>query len=140
MPVHEEASIEFDLPAQDALGRLSVDGKLRFADGTLFVHWKLADRTFTRTQNKLQTAELGLGDIEKLELKKGWFRTELYLQINDPRLLEEMPGVDIGKLAIKLPKSKRKAAQKLVSVVDFELSQYRAEQSRRRFNELDDEV
>ena len=65
MPIHEEASVEFHLPAMDALGRLDIDGKVRFADGVLYVHWKRRDRTFTRTQNKLATAEIGLDAAAK---------------------------------------------------------------------------
>ena len=137
MPIEDEASVEFHLPAKDSLGRSAVDGKIRFADKTLFVHWKLRDRTFTRTQNKLQTREFGVGEVEELRLDKGWFKTVLFLEIKDPRPLDEMPGVDMGKLEIRLPKSARAEAEKLVSVFDFERSQWRADDSRRRLRELE---
>lgn len=135
----DEASVEFDLPAADALGRLHVDGKMRAADHCLYLHWKLRDRTFTRTQNKLRTVELTMADIEKLELDKGWFKTTLSLEVKDPRLLDTMPGAAMGKLQLKLPKSTRPEADKLVSVVDFELSQWRADRSDQRLRELEEQ-
>jgi hypothetical protein len=135
----DEASVEFDLPAADALGRLDVVGKLRAADHCLYLHWKLRDRTFTRTQNKLRTIELTMADIEKLHLDKGWFKTLLSLEVKDPRLLDAMPGAEIGKLQLNLPKSARAEADKLVSVVDFELSQWRADRSDQRLRELEEQ-
>ena len=138
MPIHEEASVEFRLPAMDALGRLDVDGKLRFADGTLYVHWKRRDRTFTRTTNKLATAEVGLGGIAGCELDKGWFSSTLRLEIKDPRVLEELPGAEMGKLEVKLERSQREPAEKLVSVLEYELSQWKAEESKRRLEQLEE--
>lgn len=138
MPIHEEASIEFHLPATDALGRLDVDGKVRFSEGTLYVHWKRRDRTFTRTQNKLATAEIGLGDVESCSVDKGWFSTTFKLHVKDPRLLDAMPGVEMGKLAVKLERSQRAAAEKLVSVLEYEMSQWKAEHSRRRLEKLEE--
>ncbi len=132
----DEASVEFDLPAADALGRLHVDGKLRAADGKVYVHWKLRDRTFTRTQNKLRTVELGMGDIERIDLDKGWFSTTFHLEVRDPRLLEGIPGVEMGKMVLKLGRSQRADAEKLISVVDFELSQWRADKTRDRLRAL----
>ena len=140
MPIDEEASVEFHIPANDALGRQNVDGKVRFADKQLFVHWKLRNRTFTRTQNKLETVELSVGDVEDLRLEKGWFSTTLYLEIKDPRLLDEMPGVDMGKVAIKLPRSARSEAAKLISVFEFEHAEWEAEAARRRVLGLEEET
>lgn len=137
MPVEDEASVEFHLPAQDALGRLDVDGKVRWEGGTLFVHWKRRDRTFTRTKNTLHTSELSPGDVDQIKLETGWFNTTLRLHVKDPRSLDGMPGVEMGKLVVKLQKDQRPAAQKLVSVVDFEMSQYRADKSQRRLNDLE---
>ena len=48
-----------------------------------------------------------------------------------------MPAVDMGKLSVKLARSQRKPAEKLVSVLDFELSQWKAERSRARLLGLD---
>jgi len=138
VPIHEEASIEFHLPAMDALGRLDLDGKVRFSEGVVYVHWKRRNRTFTRTQNKLETAEIGLGDVEGCSVDKGWFSTAFHLDVKDPRLLDAMPGVEMGKLSVKLEKSQRKAAEKLVSVLEFELSRWKAEHSRRRLERLEE--
>ena len=50
-----------------------------------------------------------------------------------------MPGAEIGKLQLKLPKSARAEADKLVSVVDFELSQWRADRSDQRLRDLEEQ-
>jgi hypothetical protein len=138
MTEDEPAAIYFDIPATDALGRLNVSGKLRAVEDKVLLHWKEKERTFARSQSQLKTVELDYDDIEEARiLKKFFLRRFLVLKIKDPRLIEEMPGVQLGSATLHLPRKSQKEAAKFVSLIDYKLSQVAAEKGAARLEQFD---
>ena len=134
----EEVSFDFEIPATDALGRLHIAGKLRALEEQVLLHWKIKDRTFTRSKNSLRTVEMTYDDIEEADIKhRFWFfRPYLLLKIKDPRLVEEVPGVKMGRVELNLKGGAKPEATKFVSMIDFRVSQHEMEKRSDRLKEL----
>jgi len=138
MTEDEPAAIYFDIPATDALGRLNVTGKLRALEDKVVLHWKEKERTFARSASQLKTIELGYDDIEEADIRsKLFFRRFLVLKIKDPRLIEEMPGVQLGSVTLHLPRKSQREAAKFVSLIDYKLSQVAMEKGAERLRQFE---
>ena len=137
--VDDELSFIFNIPAADPLGKLAVTGKFRALEEQVVLHWKLKDSTFTRASNTMRTIEMGYGDIEEATVTGGWFwfsKKVLTIRIKDPRLVEEVPGVTMGKLELELPSNSVKPAKKFVAMVDYRVSEKEMERRQERLNDL----
>ena len=135
----DELSFIFNIPAADALGKLAVTGKFRALEDQIVLHWKLEDRTFTRESNAMRTIEMGYGDVEQATVTGGWlwFSTKvLTIRIKDPRLVEEVPGVTMGKLELELPSNSVKPAKKFVAMVDYRVSEAEVAKRSKRLDDL----
>jgi len=137
--VDDELSFIFNIPASDPLGKLAVTGKFRAMEEQVILHWKLEDRTFTRSSNAMRTIEMGYDAVEEAMVTGGWFwfsKKTLTVQMKDPRLVEEMPGVLMGKLELGLPSNSVKSAKKFVAMLDYRMSEAAMEKRHERLNDL----
>jgi len=137
--VDDELSFIFNIPATDALGKLAVTGKFRALEEQVILHWKLEDRTFTRATNEMRTIDMTYDDVEEASVTGGfwWFSAKtLTIRIKDPRLVEEIPGVTMGKLELVLPSNSVKPAQKFVAMLDYRMSEAAMEKRQGRLRDL----
>ena len=137
--VDDELSFIFDIPAADPLGKLAVTGKFRALEEQVVLHWKLKDRTFTQASNSMRTIEMTYDDIEEAGVAAGWwwFSTKtLTVRIKDPRLVEEVPGVTMGKLELELPGNSVAPARKFVAMLEYRMSEAAMEKRQDRLKDL----
>ena len=137
--VDDELSFIFDIPAADPLGKLAVTGKFRALEERVILHWKLEDRTFTRATNEMRTIDMTYDDVEEASVTGGfwWFSAKtLTIRIKDPRLVEEMPGVTMGKLELELPSNSVIPARKFVAMLDYRMSEAAVEKRQGRLKDL----
>ena len=135
----EELGIQFEILPRDALGRYHFEGKLRIVKEAVFLHYKNRERTFTRKQNKLETIELELRDIEELTLDKkwwGWKGGTLKLKVKDPRKVEKMSAAQLGAITMTIPRKSIDPAEKFIALLDYKLSEDALDRQRERLNEL----
>ena len=137
--VDDELSFIFDIPAVDPLGKLAVTGKFRALEEQVILHWKLKDRTFTQASNSMRTIEMTYDDIEEASVAAGWWwfsKKTLTVRIKDPRLVEEVPGVTMGKLELELPGNSVTPARKFVAMLDYRMSEAAMEKRQDRLKDL----
>ncbi len=137
--VDDELSFIFKIPAADPLGKLAVTGKFRAMENQVILHWKLEDRTFTRASNTMRTVEMSYDDVEEASVTGGWLwfsKKFLTVRIKDPRLVEEVPGVTMGKLELELPSNSVTPAKKFVAMVDYRVSEAVMEKRQERLKDL----
>lgn len=135
----DELSFIFNIPATDPLGKLAVTGKFRALEEQVILHWKLEDRTFTRATNAMRTIEMTYDDVEEASVTGGvwWFSAKtLTVRIKDPRLVEEVPGVTMGKLELELPSNSVKPAKKFVAMLEYRMSEAAIEKRQGRLKDL----
>ncbi len=67
--------------------------------------------------------DLSYGEIEHVELVKKWFRIrQIVLRIANPQLVQDIPGVDMGKMVLHIDERSRDEAKKLIGIIDFKRS------------------
>lgn len=119
----EPVNIHFSIPAADPLGRQAVLGKLRFLPERVALSWRLKGNVFRGGKSEMVTIDLPYGEIDHVELVKKWFRVrQIILRIANPKLVQEIPGVDMGKMVLDIDGRSRKEAKKLVGLIDFKRS------------------
>lgn len=137
--VDDELSFIFNIPAADSLGKLAVTGKFRALEELVVLHWKFVDRTFTRATNEMRTIEMTYDDVEEASVTGGfwWFSAKtLTVSIKDPRHVEEVPGVTMGKLELELPSNSVTPAKKFVAMLDYRMSEAAMEKRQERLKDL----
>ncbi len=133
----EPISIQFEIPATDHLGRNLVEGKLRFLADHVELNWRIRGNVFRGGNNEVTSIHLPYGQIEHVELVKRWWRIrEIILRIADPALVEDIPGVEMGKMILHIDKRSSKEAKKLNSLIDFKRSVFILDEQTKRLNQI----
>ncbi|MBP7948358.1 MAG: hypothetical protein KA004_01795 [Verrucomicrobiales bacterium] len=117
----DDSAIYFEIPARDSLGRDAVTGKLRGTQEKVYFHWRLKDRTFRKLEGDMKTVEMNYEDVESVRYRTtiGFLNPRLIFQVADPHLLEEVPGVAVGRAVLLLEKRSRQDAKKFIKLVEF---------------------
>ena len=116
-------NLSFRIPAKDPLGREEVLGKLRFLPKECELNWQMAGNVFTGGKSEMKVITIPYGEIEEVEVKKKWLRPALIsFHINDPSLVKEIPGVDMGNLIFEIDKKSSKDLDRLQGFIDFKRS------------------
>jgi len=125
MSLVDPVSIYFSIPATDHLGKNEVVGKVRFLESYVELSWRLKGSVFTGGKGDMTTVDLPYGEIESVEVVKGWFRIKrLILRIGDPQKVKEMPAINMGKMDLHIDKRSKLEAKRLVNIVDFKRSEF----------------
>lgn len=138
MFIVDETALNFEIPARDSLGREAVIGKLSGNQDKLHLTWRLKDRTFRKAEGDMKTVEIPYTSVESISYKAtlGFINPKLILLIREPRLLEDVPGTDIGRAVLFVGKKTKAAATKLIKMVDFKKSEAEANASRSRLLDI----
>lgn len=131
----DEAALNFEIPARDSLGREAVIGKLSGLQENLSFTWRLKDRTFRKAEGDMKTVEIPYTSVESLVYKAtlGFMNPRLILSVREAKLLEDVPGTDIGKATLQLAAKTKMVARKLIKLVEFKKSEAEAKLSRQSF-------
>ncbi len=130
-------SIQFEIPATDHLGRDHVEGKVRFKADEVDIDWRVKGNVFRGGNAEVQTISMPYSQIEHVELRKKWWKIrDIILRIADPALVAKIPGVEMGKMVLKIDKRSRKEAEKLESLIDFKRSIFILDEQTKRLDRL----
>ncbi len=121
----EPVNIHFRIPATDPLGRQEVLGKLRFLPEYVGLSWRMKGNVFKGGKGEMINIDLPYGEIEHVELIKKWFKIRrIVLRISNPELVQDIPGVDMGKMVLHIDDRSRDEAKKLTGIIDFKRSMF----------------
>lgn len=136
----DPVTIQFHIPATDPLGREEVLGKIRFLPERVEIHWRLKGNVFVGGKGEVHTITVPYGEIEHVELQRKWWRLRrIVLRIANPSLVQEIPGVEVGKMVLEIDERSREEAKKLVSLIDFQRSIFILDEHDRRLASMRDE-
>ena len=77
------------------------------------------------------------GQIEHVELRKKWWKIRyIILRIANPSLVEEIPGVEMGKMVLQIDNRSREEAEKLESLIDYKRSVFILDEQTKRLEKL----
>lgn len=130
-------SIQFEIPATDHLGKDHVEGKVRFMADEVEIDWRVKGNVFRGGNSEVETITMPYGQIEHVELVKKWWKIrDIILRISDPSLVAKIPGVEMGKMILKIDKRSREEAEKLESLIDFKRSIFILDEQTKRLERL----
>jgi len=130
-------SIQFDIPATDHLGKNHVEGKVRFMADEVEIDWRVRGNVFRGGNAQVRTVKMPYSQIEHVELRKKWWKIrDIVLRIVDPSLVEEIPGVEMGKMVLLIDKRSREEAEKLESLIDYKRSIFILDEQTKRLDNL----
>ena len=130
-------SIQFDIPATDHLGKDHVEGKVRFMADEVEIDWRVRGNVFRGGNAKVATIKMPYTQIEHVELRKKWWKIrDIVLRISDASLVEEIPGVEMGKMVLVIDNRSREEAQKLESLIDYKRSIFILDEQTKRLDDL----
>lgn len=130
-------SIQFEIPATDHLGKDHVEGKVRFMADEVEIDWRVKGNVFRGGNAEVETITMPYGQIEHVELVKKWWKIrDIILRISDPSLVAKIPGVEMGKMILKIDKRSREEAEKLESLIDFKRSIFILDEQTKRLERL----
>lgn len=136
----DPVNIHFHIPATDPLGREEVLGKLRFLPDHVALSWRLKGNVFKGGKGEMATIDLPYGEIEHVELVKKWFRIRrIVLRIANPELVQEIPGVTMGKMVLHIDDRSREEAKKLTELIDFKRSLFILDDHEKRLKAMKEE-
>lgn len=136
----DPVSIDFSIPARDHLGREAVVGKVRFLRTQVELSWRLEGNVFTGGKGELSLIELPYGEVEQVELRKKWFRPPiLVMRIDNPALVAEIPGVEMGRMELVIDERSRGEVEKLKGLIDFKRSIFLLDEQTRHLRALSGE-
>ncbi|MGE9267416.1 MAG: hypothetical protein ACQKBY_04915 [Verrucomicrobiales bacterium] len=137
MSLAEPLAINFHLPASDPLGKNHVLGKLRFLPDHVELSWQLKGSVFRGGEGELRQIQLPYTEIEHVALVKRWFRLRsLDFRVSNPALVQEIPGVNMGKMSLEIDERSREEAKKLHDYIDFQRSIFRLDAQNARLAAL----
>ena len=121
----DPVNIHFSIPATDPLGREAVLGKLRFMPDQIALSWRLKGNVFRGGKSEMITINLPYGEIDHVAVVKKWFRVrQIILRISTPSLVEDIPGVDMGKMVLEIDERSKHEAKKLTGLIDYKRSTF----------------
>jgi len=130
-------SIQFDIPATDHLGKDHVEGKVRFMADEVEIDWRVRGNVFRGGNAKVETIKMPYTQIEHVELRKKWWKIrDIILRIADPSLVEDIPGVEMGKMVLVIDQRSREEAEKLESLIDYKRSIFILDEQTKRLDDL----
>ena len=130
----DELAVYFWIPAQDQMGYLHVDGKLRFLDDRIVLQFKVRDRVFKKSGNTLEKIEFPYSEVEEVNYNPNWLTaSRLILKTRDPATLEPVPGVELGRIDLRITRKSKRDARKIEKLVEYKTSEALAERSHERW-------
>jgi hypothetical protein len=133
----EPISIQFEIPATDHLGKDHVEGKVRFMADQVEIDWRVRGNVFRGGNAEVETISMPYGQIEHVELRKKWWKIRyIILRIANPSLVEEIPGVEMGKMVLQIDNRSREEAEKLESLIDYKRSIFILDEQTKRLEKL----
>jgi len=134
----EPLNIHFTIPATDPLGRMEVHGKLRFLPEQVELFWRVKGNVFRGGgEEEMKLVPLPYGEIESVELVKRWWRIrQIVLRVANPKLVADIPGVDMGKMVLDIDERSRRDAKKLAPLIDFRRSIFLLDEQTKRLQAM----
>ena len=133
----EPINLHFTIPATDHLGREEVQGQLRFHAQHIDLHWRLKGNVFTGGPGDMTLIEIPYKVVAEVKLNRRWFRpTELIMRLEDPTLVKDIPGVEVGRLALQVQAEGKDAIKQVQNLIDFRRSLFLIDSTNKRLEAM----
>ena len=98
-------------------------GMARASRGGLILEFEVKDSLVGMIRSGVREIQIAIDDLDRLDLRKGWFRTRLFVRTRRMVTLDKVPGHQAGIIELRIKREDRAAAQALVSQLMLMLSE-----------------
>ena len=81
---------------------------------------------------------ISISEIESVNLKEGWLRTEVIVKARSLRTLTEIPGSHQGQVKLRIPRKEREVAKHAASMLMLHISEKEIDKLKQRSDQLAD--
>lgn len=75
--------------------------------------------------------------VAEVSLKRRWLRpTELTLRLEDPELVSEIPGIEVGRMVLQIEAQSKEAIGKVTDLIDFRRSLFLLDETNKRLDSM----
>lgn len=133
----EPINLHFSIPPTDHLGREEVQGQLRFHADHIDLFWRLKGNVFTGGPGEMAQIEIPYPAVVEVSLKRKWFKpSELTLRLENPALVAEIPGIEVGKMTLLVDPKSKDAVTKVSDLIDFRRSTFLLDETNKRLQAI----
>lgn len=130
-------NLHFSIPATDHLGREEVQGQLRFHADHIDLHWRLKGNVFTGGPGDMKLIEIPYPAVAEVTMKRRWFRpAELILRLENPELVSEIPGIEVGRMTLLIDPKSKEEVQKVHNLIDYRRSSFLLDETNERLESM----
>lgn len=124
----ESVSVPFTIP--HLYGGLGEGSGIATAgrDG-LSLEFETKDAVLGMMKSGVRDVTLALGDLVSVKLDKSWTNTKIVVRARSMKALADVPGSEGGEVTLYVARKDRALAERLVSVLTFELSEHALQQA-----------
>lgn len=109
VPFHQETMAGF--------GR--VVGSVSATKELVRIEYRLTDNLFQGIKTQLKSVDVPVNQITSFKLKHGVFSSTLSLSVTSARLLGDLPGSEVGRVALEIDRPDRELAKRLLQLTGF---------------------
>jgi hypothetical protein len=115
-------SLPFVIPR--VFGDLAVArGMARATPAGLTLEFEIKDSLVGLIRSGVREIHIAVEDLDRLDLRKGWFRTTLVVRTRRMAVLDKVPGHQAGSIQLRIAREDRPVAEALVSTMMLSLSE-----------------
>ena len=121
----QSEQLAFKIANTDSFGLKEGEGLLTYDGEHLSMEIQEKDALLGVYKSEVKEYEISLDAINSISFKKKFFSAQLTIQANSMKELAHIPGMEQGKLTLKIAKKNADKAKKLQSLVNVYLSEQR---------------
>jgi len=121
----QSEQVAFTIPNTDSFGLKKGEGLLTYNGEVLSMEIQEKDALLGVYKSDIQVYEIPPGAINSISFKKKFFSGKLVIQANSMKEFEQIPGMEQGRLTLKIAGNDTEKAKRLQSLVNLSLSEQR---------------
>jgi hypothetical protein len=122
-----DQSVPFEIPDINH-GLKKAEGLIKLWEEGIELEFEVEDAFLGMSKSEVKTVRLSYGDLEAIQLEKGWFKTQIVLKGNSMKVFDEVPATEAGTCTLKIERKNREEAQELISRARMHHSEYKLNQ------------
>ena len=104
-------------------GLATANGMARITEAGLTLEFEVKDGIVGMLKSGIREVLLPIDDLHRLELRKSWLKTRLFIRTHRMAAVSRIPGNHAGGIELGVARQDRQIAEALVSVMMLKLSE-----------------
>ena len=103
-------------------------GLLKLTESGIELEYQVQDSFVGVIKSDVKNLHLDYKDLDSIEFKKGWFSAKIILKATSMRVLQDLPGNELGECKLKVKRKHKDKAQQTISRARVALSEFKLDQ------------